>query len=405
VESEIDFVKINPVKRNSDICGLSLTSFRLLELLGSISIVLPGSNAHEDVHKAEKNKPYIFVSEDGLKYVMDLLNTRRLIFNEVLYSDENNWINGVVNQITALAVRYLPHLTNMLPFITDPILAHFYTNEMFLGTQIEKLNKLFHGVMDYPAYRKPMRYKLKEGVIVKDEDIEKIYRIIEDINDEYERLEIPAVVFYTNIKPTKCPNCKEKQLKKSMLLLCPSCKKELKKEKDELKCKNKNCNRSTIKPEEAIKVLECEKCKAFSIIVDPSEDLENMFTECPFYKGDKKEFCNGKMKKRKKNLIECEKCKKKICKLIDESWDDMLVYGKKFGDKYYLFKNLVGKYEDALRERFPKRPCESDFKNILYIWVSDLIDKKRKKELIDEIMEKVSIIKNCVDLDRWSDYE
>ena len=79
------------------------------------------------------------------------------------------------------------------------------------------------------------------------------------------------------------------------------------------------------------------------------------------------------MKKQEKNLIECERCKKKICKLIDESWDDMLVYGKKFGDKYYLFKNLVGKYKDALRERFPKRPCESDFKNILYIWVSDCV--------------------------------
>ena len=88
VDSEIDFDRIDHVKRDSDICGLSLTSFRLLELLGSISIVLPGSNARKDVYEAEENKPYIFVSEDGLKYVMDLLNTRRLIFNEVLYSDE-----------------------------------------------------------------------------------------------------------------------------------------------------------------------------------------------------------------------------------------------------------------------------------------------------------------------------
>lgn len=166
MDSGIDFDRIDHVKRDSDICGLSLTSFRLLELLGSISVILPDSNVRKEVWEKDatilKNgpvyyvgkilKPYIFISEDGLKYVMDLLNARRLIFNEVLYSDENNWINGVVNQLTALTLRYLPHLKNMLPFITDPILAHFYMNDLFLGTQIEKLNKLFHGKIDYSVY-------------------------------------------------------------------------------------------------------------------------------------------------------------------------------------------------------------------------------------------------------------
>jgi len=336
VDSEIDFDRIDHVKRDSDICGLSLTSFRLLELLGSISIVLPGSNAHENVHKAEKNRPYIFVSEDGLKYVMDLLNTRRLIFNEVLYSDENNWINGVVNQITAQVVRYLPHLTIMLPFITDPVLAHFYTNELFLGTQIEKLNKLFYGEISYSAYGKPMGYKLKDNEFVIKEDIKEIYRKIEKLNEKYERMEFPAIVLYTNIEPAKCPKCGSKELYRE---------------------NNK---------------IRCMKC------------------------GDIGENEIKESNKKKRDDI--------------KKWNNMLVFGKKFRvgneQKYLKFRKLEEKgiYKEISRERFPKKPSESDFKNILYIWVSDLIGDK-KKELIDEIMEKVSIIKNCVDLDRWSDYE
>ncbi|RLE42976.1 hypothetical protein DRJ16_04245, partial [Candidatus Woesearchaeota archaeon] len=336
VDSEIDFDRIDHVKRDSDICGLSLTSFRLLELLGSISIVLPGSNAHKEVYEAEENKPYIFVSEDGLKYVMDLLNTRRLIFNEVLYSDENNWINGVVNQITAQVVRYLPHLTIMLPFITDPVLAHFYTNELFLGTQIEKLNKLFYGEISYSAYGKPMGYKLKDNEFVIKKDIKEIYRKIEKLNEKYERMEFPAIVLYTNIKPAKCPKCGSKELYRE---------------------NNK---------------IRCMKC------------------------GDIGENEIKESNKKKRDDI--------------KKWNNMLVFGKKFRvgneQKYLKFRKLEEKgiYKEISRERFPKKPSESDFKNILYIWVSDLIGDKMK-ELIDEIMEKFSIIKNCVDLDRWSDYE
>lgn len=227
VDSEIDFDRIDHVKRDSDICGLSLTSFRLLELLGSISIVLPDSNVRKEVYEAEENKPYIFVSEDGLKYVMDLLNTRRLIFNEVLYSDENNWINGVVNQITAQVVRYLPHLTIMLPFITDPVLAHFYTNNLFLGTQIEKLNKLLYGEISYSAYgaygRHMRRYKLKDNEFMIKEDLEEIYRKIEELNEKYERKEFPVIVFYTNIKPAKCPRCEKENLYRGSKIKCMKC--------------------------------------------------------------------------------------------------------------------------------------------------------------------------------------
>ena len=202
LDSEIDFDRMDHVKRDSMVCGLSLISFRLLELLASLSIVLPESHAHKQIHKGEENKPYIFISEDGLLYVMDLLTARRCVFRDILYSDENNWINGVVNQITALAVRYLPHLTNMLPFITDQILMHFYTNDLFLGTQIEKLNKLFHGKMDYSAYGKPMRCKLRDEEKISEEQLKLIYIKIEEINDgqDYRTMDMPAVVFYTNIK-------------------------------------------------------------------------------------------------------------------------------------------------------------------------------------------------------------
>jgi len=244
--------------------------------------------------------------------------------------------------------------------------------------------------MDYSAYGKPMRYKLKEGVIVKKEDIEKIYRLIENINDGYERLEIPAVVFYTNIKPTKCPHCGEEgKLKESKKMLCPSCKKEL---TAELKCKNENCDmfERTIKPEEAVKVFKCKECNAFSVIIDPLEDLEKL--SCP--------FCGRETEKVKKNCIKCkgEECGKLVCKLIDQRWDDMLVYGKKFKktredkekedkEKYYQFKDLVGKYKDTSRERFPERPSELDVKNLFYVWVSDFCDEdKIRKEIEDKIM-------------------
>lgn len=400
IESEVDLDRMDHVKRDSVVCGLSLISFRLLELLGSMSVVLPDSDAYEEIHNMENNKPCILISEDGLLYVMDLLTARKSVFKDVLYSDENNWINGVVNQITALAVRYLPHLTNMLPFITDQVLMHFYTNDLFLGTQIDRLNKLFHGKMGSSGYGTVMRYKLKDGVIITKDDLKKMYKTIEGVNDYYDKIEIPVVVFYTNIKPMKCPNCRKKiSGEPKMLLLCPSCMKELK----EGICKNKNCDRETIKLEEAIKVFECEECKAFSIIIDPSENLETLLElECPFYDETKSKFCGGNMKKQKRNLIQCKKCNKKICKLVDERWDDIFVYAKKYGiageQKYFKFEDLAGKHKNTLRERFPERPSELDVKNLFYVWVSDFVitneDNKTnghrtKEEWVDDIKEKI----------------
>jgi len=339
VDSDIDFDRIDHVKRDSDICGLSLTSFRLLELLGSISIVLPGSNAHKEVYEAEENKPYIFVSEDGLKYVMDLLNTRRLIFNEVLYSDENNWINGVVNQITALAIEYIPYLKLMLPFITDQILAHLYINTIFLGDQIEKLNKLFHGKMDNSAYGKPMKFKLKEKEIITETEIVNIYRKLKEENEKYASFRFPVIIFYTNIRPTKCPFCGKRKLK-----------------------------------EENGKYF-CEYCGRRDIRRDDIHKEE-------------------------------------------ENWDDILVYARRIdasnGQKYCKFVDLVKKdYQGISRERFPKKPSESDVKDILYVWINNFFvsvsdeeensgdnPKRGWDEWKNKIIEEIGMKDKLVDLNQ-----
>jgi HD superfamily phosphohydrolase len=330
IHSEIDLDRIDHVKRDSEICGLSLTSFRLTGLLGSISIVLPGSMAHKDVYVDRSSKldgkiksPYILVSQDGLSYVIDLLNSRRAIYNNIMFSDENNWINGVVNQITALAVRYLPHLMNMLPFITDQILAHFFINKLFLGTQIEKLNLLFHGKNNYSSYGEPMRYKLRDEKFITYENLKKMYKEIEAFNnlDVFKKMRLPAVVFYTNIRPIEGPISDEK------------------------------------------------------------------------------------------TADEQEKDKKK------RSWDNMLVYGKKFttttkkDPKFYKFNELVEeeKYSHTSRDVFPTKPNELDVKDLFYLWIYDfaiaaddadtrtnLKSKLKSKENWEEDL-KASIVRILVD--------
>ena len=386
VESEVDLDRMDHVKRDSVVCGLSLISFRLLELLGSMSVVLPGSDAYKEIHNMENKKPCILISEDGLLYVMDLLTARKSVFKDVLYSDENNWINGVVNQITALAVRYLPHLTNMLPFITDQVLMHFYTNDLFLGTQIDKLNKLFHGKMGYSGYEKLMQYKLKDGVIITKDDLREMYKKIEGINADSnrDRMEIPAVVFYTNIKETKCPVCKANK-------------------SEGLEVLYKKCSEEHIHAESVMKVINCKKCKGHGTegekegeIVYPFGLEKDLFklSECP--------ICSGEIKKKDfQDFIECEKCGIKMRKWSEENWDPMLVYGKKFkkdGDeKYFKFNDLVGKHRNTLRERFPERPSELDVKNLFYGWVSDFAitdgnktnGYKSKEEWRDEIKKEI----------------
>ena len=356
IESEVDLDRMDHVKRDSVVCGLSLISFRLLELLGSMSVVLPNSNAYKEIHNMENKKPCILISEDGLLYVMDLLTARKSVFKDVLYSDENNWINGVVNQITALAVRYLPHLMNMLPFITDQVLMHFYTNDLFLGTQIEKLNKLFHGKMSYSGYGTPMRYKLNDGVIITNDDLKGMYEAVEAINikPEYEMVE-PAVVFYTNIKETRCPVCSERKLKKivnkSVYYECVNCKSKIKEidKKWEI----------TIAKEEN-KEIYFVKNKDYDIEVILKEDNGNVV------------ICEGEPKPKK------------------EKWDDIFIYGKKFEKNYHPFQKLADKnYEEITIERFPDRPSESDVKNLLYVWINDFVISKKFRGEIKVAMGEV----------------
>jgi len=362
IESKIDIDRMDHVKRDSVVCGLSLTSFRLLELLGSMSVVLPGSKAYEDIRNVENDKPYILISENGLLYVMDLLTARRSIFKDVLYSDENNWINGVVNQITALTVRYLPHIKIMLPFITDQILMHFYMDDLFLGTQIEKLNKLFHGKVDYSAYGKPMRYKLKDGVIITKADLERMYKTIERINDDFKYSELPSVVFYTNIKPTKCPACGKRELKRT---------------KGE--------------------VFECSNCES-KITVEPVDDETGQSKwkiEMPPNEENSYSIALGKVRGsyQIKNVETQQRGDKNITIItvgsVEETWDDMLIYGKKFKksseEGYYPFQKLaVNKCKGVTRDMFPDMPCELDVANLFYVWVNDfaLTEEKDREEWI-----------------------
>lgn len=213
IDCEIDFDRIDHVKRDSVVCGLSLCNFKLYELLGSISVILPESDLHKNIYKNDPKMPYILISENGLLYIMDLLTSRKSVYKDILYSDANNWINGVVNQITAQAVRYLPHLTNLLPFITDQILMQFYTNDLFIGTQIEKLNKMFNAKVDYSMYWGPMRYKLRDDEYIEKKHLIQIYDSIMEINNLYENMDQIAVVFYMNIHEILKPKVEEPKVK------------------------------------------------------------------------------------------------------------------------------------------------------------------------------------------------
>ena len=408
IESEVDLDRMDHVKRDSVVCGLSLISFRLLELLGSMSVVLPDSDAYEEIHNGG-NKHCILISEDGLLYVMDLLTARKSVFKDILYSDENNWINGVVNQITALATRYLPHLTNMLPFITDQVLIQFYTNDLFLGTQIDKLNKLFHGKMDYSGYGTSMRYKLKDGVIITKDDLKKMYKKIEEINADSnrDRMEIPAVVFYTNIKETKCPGCKRNNLEEvNDSELAQNLKAGMVCGQVELLEEVKGIRECNLN----VKVVRCKECKHKDEKGDEmrGEMLYLVGIEEGIFKLLKCPICGEKIIKERKDFqdfIECEKCGR-MRKWNEENWDDIFVYEKKFkmdGDKkYFKFKDLVGKHKNTLRERFPERPSELDVKNLFYVWVSDFVvsdgnanennGNKTKNEWIDYIKTKIGAI-------------
>jgi hypothetical protein len=170
--------------------------------------------------------------------------------------------------------------------------------------------------MDCSGYGKPMRYKLKDGVIVTEKKLKEIYKRIEKINDDYEYLELPAVVFYTNIKPTS------------------------------RKCGEEDCGGKL-------------------------EDKGGDSYQC--------NLCERPMQKEANDWKKTQAKKDKKKKLWDDTlvYGKKFVTGE--GKKFLKFIDLVEnekgpyKYEDTSREMFPTKPNELDVKNLLYVWVSDFV--------------------------------
>jgi len=203
VDSDLDFDRVDHIRRDSAVCGLSLTSFRVREMLQGMSVILPGSTLYESNKTSEAPCFYLLLCPHSMMYAVDLLASRRLIFETVIFSDENCFLNGVINQMIACAAQMLPHLTNILPFITDQILSHFLTNKLFLGTQVEKLNQLLQGKEDHSAYELAARWQLQDTARrVSQESLERQYEVVHAFNKQHELKagRLPACVFYSNTR-------------------------------------------------------------------------------------------------------------------------------------------------------------------------------------------------------------
>jgi HD superfamily phosphohydrolase len=203
VESDLDFDRIDHIRRDSAVCGLSLTSFRVREMLQGMSVVLPRSSLYESNKTKDKQPFYFLLCPHSLMYALDLLGSRRLIYETVIFSDENCFINGVINQMIACAAPMLPHLKNLLPFITDQILSHFLTNKFFVGTQVEKLNRLLQGKEDHLAYELVARWQVTDPDLPISQDaLCSQYGVAHQFNKEHARSagRLPACVFYSTIR-------------------------------------------------------------------------------------------------------------------------------------------------------------------------------------------------------------
>ena len=204
LHSSIDIDRIDHVKRDSTMSGVSLYNLKLNSLLSSILIIFPEGLLYKKIRSPEtpdfiKGSPYIMISETGLKYFLDLLMTRKIIYREVLFSDQNNWINGVLNQMTGYAIKYQPHLPQLLPFITDQVIFHLYSHKLLNHIDIKKFNRLIQGREGYDLYGEPIRYKFNKKSLSRDV-IKKIYHFFEEKNKmKYNFLQVPGIIFYTNI--------------------------------------------------------------------------------------------------------------------------------------------------------------------------------------------------------------
>lgn len=205
IESEIDFDRMDHIRRDSIMSGVSLSSCKLDDLLSSLTIVLPESCIHKKIFSNRINLPYIMISESGYKFFIDMLTTRQIIFKEVLYSEQNNWINGVINQITAFAVQYQPHMEKILPYITDQVVYHLFNNKMMNKFEVNKYYGILQGKQSSITFGEAWRFKLKSNYEKKitHETLRKIYKIFEDMNKKSNYNLFPRLILYTNIKPPK----------------------------------------------------------------------------------------------------------------------------------------------------------------------------------------------------------
>jgi len=208
VESDIDLDRVDHIRRDSAVCGLSLTSFRLREMLQGISIALPGSSAFNAAEDPEATDPEfrLLLGKHAAMYALDLLSSRRWIYETVLHSPENCFINGVINQMVACAALMLPHLVNQLPFITDQILSHFLANKQFVDTQVEKLGRLLQGKADSASYEQIACWQLQEPY--RGTELERLreqYQAVRRFNDEHVEPSglLPACVFFSNARVTQ----------------------------------------------------------------------------------------------------------------------------------------------------------------------------------------------------------
>jgi len=117
----------------------------------------------------------------------------------------------------------------------------------------------------------------------------------------------PAVVFYTNIKPTKCPICNGEKMKEVMLH--KGCGGEVIEEEESKKFRCKKCKKGNIEAEDVMEAIECENCKYRA--EEGKEEEGKMFyiigLEEDIFKLSKCPICGEKIKERKdfQDFIEC----------------------------------------------------------------------------------------------------
>jgi len=236
IHSDIDLDRMDHVKRDSMFAGESLTSFRLRDLLQDMTIVYQdttlGRSIRETNEEAAGRSPdesklrmnplghWFVLSELGVMYVLDLLRSREEIFNRVLYSNENTFLNGVVNQLTERVLDQRPHIELLLPLITDQHLHHYLAHER-ANEEVRSLLSLLRIARPSDHYFAPIRWQLLPTTLVADrDDIRRLYERLRAFSrsisaglgaDDSDNPELPPVVFYTNIRMAESTDPRDRE--------------------------------------------------------------------------------------------------------------------------------------------------------------------------------------------------